>query len=172
VRELGAVGSDGVVAVSVTVQRWSRIPSAAIGCLDEAALRRAVDALRASSPRQVEFGGHSVDATVSAERGGLMVAAVPLVPGWSCGVDGQGSPASSFHGLLATEVPPGSHHVGCAFRPPGLNLGLLLAAASALLLGAALALSRRRARAPSSAPAPPGAPASGDHALPSDRARP
>ena len=165
-QELGTVGRDGVADVNLTVPRWSRVPAAALGCLDEAALGRAVDTLAASSPRQTERGGHGLHATVNAERGGLMVAAVPLVPGWSCAVDGQGRAAASFHGLLATEVPAGTHEVGCTFQPPGLNLGLLLAAGSILfLVGAAVApavVARRSARPPSRA----------DHALPSDLAAP
>jgi len=143
-KELGAVGGNGAVTVTVTAQGRSRIPVSPIGCLDGSALHRAVDALAASSPRQVQFGGHSLDATVSAERAGLMVAAVPLVPGWSCTVDGRGRAADSFHGLLATQVPAGTHTVGCSFQPPGLDLGLLLAAASVLVLVAGTVVVRRR----------------------------
>jgi uncharacterized membrane protein YfhO len=143
-RELGAVGADGVATVTVTVRRFTRLSPTSIGCLDEAALRRAVEALAAPSPRQVEVGGHGFDATVAAERDGLMVAAVPLVPGWGCTVDGRPRAASSFHGLLATEVPAGTHEVSCAFRPPGLDAGLLAFAAAALLLSAAAALPHRR----------------------------
>jgi hypothetical protein len=143
--ELGAVGGNGTVAVTVTVQRWSRIPAAPLGCLDTSALRVAVDALTASAPREVTFGGHSVEATVTAERDGLMVAAVPLVPGWGCSVDGHARAASSFHGLLATQVPAGTHRVGCSFRPPGLDPGLALAGVSVLVLLGAAILARRRA---------------------------
>jgi hypothetical protein len=145
VHELGAVGGNGTATVTVTTQRWSRIPAGAIGCLDEEVLRRAVGTLVTSSPSQVRFGGHSVDATVTAQRDGLLVAAVPLVPGWSCSLDGQGRPASSFHGLLAAQVPAGTHQVGCSFRPPGLNVGLLLAAASLLLLAGTAVVAGRRA---------------------------
>jgi uncharacterized membrane protein YfhO len=84
---------------------------------------------------------------VTADRAGLMVAAVPLVPGWGCSVDGRGQAASSFHGLLAAEVPAGTHQVGCSFRPPGLSVGLLLASVCVLVLVGAAILARRRPRA-------------------------
>jgi hypothetical protein len=146
-RELGVVLPSGSFTVSLTVRGRSVIPRAAVACADGAALRSVVENLRRAAMTDVRVEGHGMSARVAADERGLMVAAVPEVPGWGCAVDGaEALPASSFHGLLAVDVPAGQHDVECSYRTPGLDAGLLVAAAGALLLIAATFVPRRRLR--------------------------
>jgi hypothetical protein len=69
-------------------------------------------------------------------------------PGWSVTVDGHPRPALRVDDVMrGVIVPAGTHQVRWHYTVPGLKLGLLISALSALgLLGAALALTRARAR--------------------------
>ncbi len=95
------------------------IPGTAVACADVPALRSAVETLDRAAAGDVRVQGHGISARVAADAPALVVAAVPEVSGWGCAVDGHGTlPASSFHGLVAVDVPAGQHEVECSYQTP------------------------------------------------------
>ncbi|MFE9401873.1 YfhO family protein [Streptomyces sp. NPDC006530] len=112
---------------------------AELGCLDRAALARAVDALRTKGAAKVTVSDSSIRAELPAGATGTAVFAMPRIAGWSCRVDGAAAaPAGDYLGLTAVALPAGAHAVECSFRPPGLRSGSLVGGAALLaLLGVA-----------------------------------
>jgi len=78
-------------------------------------------------------------------RGGLLVLADTYYPGWQVTVDGLEQPILRANAMQrGVAVPPGTHRVAFEFRSASVRWGWLLTAAGvALLIGAALALSRQ-----------------------------
>ncbi|MFI9296310.1 YfhO family protein [Streptomyces gardneri] len=99
-----------------------------VGCLDHARLREAVASLRAGAATAVRPTPDGIRATVPAGAGTVVMAA-PHIAGWSC----ADSPTTSYGGLLALPV-PASGTVDCAFRPPGLRVGLAVGAGALVAL--------------------------------------
>jgi hypothetical protein len=100
---------------------------------------------------------------VNAERPNLLVLSHDWEAGWHASVDGHNEPVLRTNGLvLGVTVPRGRHVVRLAFRPPGLDIGLLISVLSTLTLLVAAPLGRRVAarRAPLRTSAPPGQPRS------------
>ncbi|MFF4188049.1 YfhO family protein [Streptomyces sp. NPDC001691] len=129
---------------------------AELGCLDRAALDRAVGRLRATGATRVSVSDSSIRAELPAGARGTAVFAMPRIAGWSCRVDGAASaPAGDYLGLVAVSLPAGARSVACDFRPPGLRSGALVGAAALLALGTLAAWPRLRGRHTwGSAPAP------------------
>ncbi|MCX2185101.1 YfhO family protein [Streptomyces sp. SKN60] len=131
--------------VSLGVQRVPglkpRIPAKGeLACLDHTRLRAAVTALRASAPPTVDVTSTGFHATLRPGTTGTLVLSAPSIPGWHC----DGRSAESYGGLVAVPVTPDRGEVTCAFRPPGLRLGLAAAGASVLALAGWVLWTRRR----------------------------
>ncbi|MFG2722324.1 YfhO family protein [Streptomyces sp. NPDC048416] len=119
--------------------------SAELGCLDRAALSRAVDQLRTTGAARVSVADSSIRAELPAGARGTAVFAMPRIAGWTCRVDGAvAAPAGDHLGLVAVSLPAGARSVECDFRPPGLRSGSLVGGASALALLAVAAWPRLR----------------------------
>jgi hypothetical protein len=73
--------------------------------------------------------------SVRAEGPGWLVTTLPWYPGWSAWIDGVAAPVEVVDGaLVGVALPPGSHEIMLRYRPAGLEAGLLLSLASALVL--------------------------------------
>jgi hypothetical protein len=145
----GRVPASGKVTLALSGGAGQNIPAFPIGCLDDSALSRAIDHLKATGPVSVTAGGHSIDATFRRGTTGTAVVAVPAVNGWTCSVDGAASKTpGTLGGLVAVSLGQGGSHVACSFRTPGLSTGLLATGlALALLLTVGIAgLVRTRSR--------------------------
>ncbi len=147
--QLGPTPASGVAVAEIKIfDSPGPLPvTGALGCLDAAKLKAAVDALRTSGATDVKTGGHSIDATLPPGSTGLAVVAAPRLPGWRCSVDGgEAQEPADFGGLLAVQLPESAQKISCSYRPPGLVLGLA-AGGGAVLITLALAvipLLRRR----------------------------
>ncbi|MGW5527804.1 YfhO family protein [Streptomyces xanthochromogenes] len=108
---------------------------AELGCLDRAALARAVAGLRATGATRVTVSDSSVHAELPSGASGTAVFAMPRIAGWSCGVNGSApTPAADRLGLVAVPLPSGARSVDCDFRPPGLRSGTWVGGAALLTL--------------------------------------
>lgn len=139
---LGEVPASG--AVDVTVDTRTRDATAGehpIGCLDRAALDRAVGRLTATGATQVGAGGHTIEATLPKGASGTAVFAMTDVPGWQCS-----APVKSFHGLVSLDITPGTDKVSCTFTPKGLTPGLAGATLALLALTSVTVTTLRRRR--------------------------
>ncbi|MGH2616990.1 MAG: YfhO family protein [Thermomicrobiales bacterium] len=76
-----------------------------------------------------------IDVQVTAQAPALLVLSEVWDPGWSATVDGQQAPVLlTNHILRAVPVPAGQHLVVLDYHPPLLRLGLVVTAATTLLL--------------------------------------
>jgi hypothetical protein len=86
----------------------------------------------------------------------LLVLADAFAPGWEVTVDGIPRRIwQTNHLVRGVVVRPGEGRAEFVYRPPGLRLGLAIAAATWMLSAIAVAIARRRERNPSAALAPP-----------------
>ncbi|MFB7182904.1 YfhO family protein [Streptomyces sp. NPDC056257] len=141
---LGPVPASGRIDATVRTQtKDATAGDHPLGCLDRAALDTAVRHLTATGATGVSTGGHSIEATLPPGATGTAVLAVTDIPGWECS-----APARSFHGLLAVDLPPGTHKLSCTFTPKGLTPGLAAGTLGLMILIGATTptLLRRRRR--------------------------
>ncbi|MFB0627191.1 YfhO family protein [Streptomyces sp. AB3(2024)] len=139
---LGPVPASGRLEVTVdTHTRGATAGAHPIGCLDRAALDKAVGHLTATGATKVTAGGHTIEATLPKDSTGTAVLAMTAVPGWQCS-----APVRPFHGLLAVPLTPGTDKVSCTFTPKGLTPGLAAAALALLTLLAVPLTTRLRRR--------------------------
>lgn len=143
---VGAVPANGTLTLELAGTRAQSIPRHPVGCLDRAALERAVATLRATGPDRVTAGGHTIGAVFRPGRRGTAVVAVPAVSGWRCSVDGSAAKApGTLGGLMAVRLAGGSR-LSCSYRPPGLLPGLSASASALALLVAVAVAGPLRAR--------------------------
>jgi hypothetical protein len=80
-------------------------------------------------------GGDEIRLSVTSGGDGYVVVADPLLPGWEASVDGRPTALRvADHGLAAVFVPMGTHRVVLRYDPPGWGPGLVISAASAVIL--------------------------------------
>jgi hypothetical protein len=148
---LGAVPADGRITVKIHSSRGQFIPRNPLGCLDRAALDRAVRQLRATGPERVEASGHGISAAFAPGTKGTAIVSVPAATGWTCSVDGGRARAPrTLGGLMAVDLGDGASQVSCSFHTPGLRLGLAASGAAAALLLAVAVAHALRTRTPRS----------------------
>ncbi|MEU2731569.1 YfhO family protein [Streptomyces griseoviridis] len=152
-RPLGTVPASGRVRVVLTPDLRGRIPDGAVGCLDTARLRGAVQRLTATGATRVHVSGATVEASLPPGSAGTAVVAAPRIAGWRCAAGaGPVVAAGGFHGLIAVPLDGSATTVRCVFRPPGLRLGSAIGATALLvtLLTCAFTVlrGRRAARTP------------------------
>ncbi|GAA3283793.1 hypothetical protein GCM10010493_75300 [Streptomyces lavendulae subsp. grasserius] len=131
---LGRVTTADPFPVELRPTRTQPMPSPTLGCLDPARLERTVRELAADPPTVLDAAGHTIRASFAGPRRNIAVIAVPAVDGWQCAVDG-GTPRSpsSLGGLIAVRM-NGGQNLACTYRTAGVNSGLALSAAAALVL--------------------------------------
>lgn len=150
-QRLGTVGDGGRFRIELSPNKTSLVPDGAVGCLDTARLRTAVDGLKATGATRVSVSDGTVRAELPAHSTGIAVVAAPRISGWRCATDNAPAvPAKNYHGLIAVPLYGSASSVTCTFHPPGLRLGTAVGAVSltaVLLIGAKGLLRRRRDRA-------------------------
>lgn len=157
-QRLGTVPASGRFRIVLSPDRMSLVPDGAVGCLDTARLRTAVENLKATGATRVSVDDGTVRARLPAGSKGIAVVAVPRIAGWRCAAgDAPAVPAENHHGLIAVPLDGSATSVTCVFHPPGLRLGTAVGATSLtalILLGAVgAAIRRRRSRTVAAAPA-------------------
>ncbi|MFJ8789180.1 YfhO family protein [Streptomyces sp. NPDC102462] len=150
---LGTVPAAGRLRIELTPDRPGRVPErGAVGCLDTAALRTAVDGLRAGAATAVSVDDGTLRAELPAGSRGTAVVAAPRIAGWRCAAGGaEEKPAGEYYGLIAVPLDGFATSLSCTFHPPGLRLGAAAGGAALLtliLLCVLGAVRRRRAAAP------------------------
>lgn len=148
-QRLGTAPQSGRVRIELSPTRAGTVPDGAVGCLDTARLRTAVQQLKATGATEVTVSDGTVRAELPAGSKGTAVLAAPRIAGWRCAADGaQAEPAETYYGLIAVPLDGSATSVTCTFHPPGLRLGAAVGGVSLLtlvLLGTVTAVRRRRA---------------------------
>ncbi|AJP00255.1 membrane protein [Streptomyces cyaneogriseus subsp. noncyanogenus] len=148
-QRLGTAPPSGRVRIELSPTRTGTVPDGAVGCLDTARLRTAVQRLKATGAVEVSVSDGAVRARLPAGSKGTAVLAVPRIAGWRCAAGGApAAPAQTYHGLIAVPLDGSATSVTCTFRPPGLRLGAAVGGVSLLalvLLGTVTAVRGRRA---------------------------
>ncbi|MEU2622707.1 YfhO family protein [Streptomyces sp. NPDC007157] len=146
---LGTVRAAGQVRIDLKPDRLGRVPAqGAVGCLDTAKLRGAVQRLKATGATEVTVSDGTLHARLPAGSTGTAVVAAPRIAGWRCSAGGDEVAAGEFHGLIAVPLGASATSLTCTFHPPGLRLGTAVGGVSLLtliLLGTFSALRRRTA---------------------------
>ncbi|WP_216587476.1 YfhO family protein [Streptomyces brasiliscabiei] len=170
-QRLGSVGDSGRFRIELSPNRTSVVPKGAVGCLDTARLRTAVEGLKATGATRVSVEDGTIKARLPAHSTGVAVIAAPRISGWRCAADhAPAVPAKHYHGLIAVPLYGSASSVTCTFHPPGLRLGTAVGAVSltaVLLIGATGRVRRRRGRAEPVA-GPPAGPPAGSRPAPPD----
>ncbi|MGW4320100.1 YfhO family protein [Streptomyces sp. NPDC004684] len=147
-QRLGAVPDSGRLRIELTPSRAGTVPDQAVGCLDTARLRTAVQRLKATGATEVTVSDGTVRAKLPAGSTGTAVLAAPRIAGWRCAAgDAAAEPARQYYGLIAVPLDGSATSVTCTFHPPGLRLGAAAGGVSLLalaVLGAVAAVRRRR----------------------------
>ncbi|MEV8122957.1 YfhO family protein [Streptomyces sp. NPDC085944] len=147
-QRLGTAPASGRVRIELSPTRTGTVPDGAVGCLDTARLRTAVQRLKETGADEVTVSDGTVRARLPAGSTGTAVLAAPRIAGWRCAADGAGAkPAETYYGLIAVPLDGSATSVTCTFHPPGLRLGAAVGGASLLtlvLLGTLTAVRRRR----------------------------
>ncbi|QKW26702.1 YfhO family protein [Streptomyces seoulensis] len=148
-QRLGAVPASGRLRIELVPSRAGAVPDRAVGCLDTARLRAAVQRLKTTGATEVSVSDGAVRAQLPAGSTGTAVVAAPRIAGWRCAAgDAAAVPARQYYGLIAVPLDGSATSLTCTFHPPGLRLGGAVGGASLLtlaVLGAAAAVRRRRA---------------------------
>lgn len=85
-----------------------------------------------------KFGGRTLEGTVTAQPGQMLMTSIPAEPGWKVWVDGKrytypetvdgvsvDSPyVTLFQAMIGVKLEPGEHKIKMKYTPPGLNGGL------------------------------------------------
>ncbi|MFE2584455.1 YfhO family protein [Streptomyces sp. NPDC059378] len=157
-QRLGRVPASGHLTVELSPDATSTVPDGAVGCLDTARLRTAVERLTETGATEVTVSDGTVRAVLPAGSRGTAVLAAPRIAGWRCATGAADAvPAESYHGLIAVPLDGTSTSLTCTFHPPGLRLGATVGGVSLLaltLLGVLTAVRGRRARTPSTTTRP------------------
>ncbi|MFE7834883.1 YfhO family protein [Streptomyces sp. NPDC057474] len=156
-QRLGTVGDSGRFRIELSPNRTSLVPDGAVGCLDTARLRTAVDGLKATGATDVSVSDGTIRAELPSHSTGIAVIAAPRISGWRCAADNAPAvPAKDYYGLIAVPLYGSASSVTCTFHPPGLRLGTAIGAVSltAVLLIGATGLVRRRRALTALAPVP------------------
>ncbi|MFD8718443.1 YfhO family protein [Streptomyces sp. NPDC059629] len=144
---LGTVPASGQVRIALTPNWPTRIPAqGAVGCLDNAKLRAAVQQLKSTGATKVTVSDATLHAQLPAGSKGTAVVAAPRIAGWRCSAGGAEVAAGEFYGLIAVPLGASATSLTCTFHPPGLRLGGAVGGASLLtliLLGTVPAVRRR-----------------------------
>ncbi|MCV2462504.1 YfhO family protein [Streptomyces sp. ICN988] len=147
-QRLGTAPASGRVRIELSPTRTGTVPDSAVGCLDTARLRTAVQRLEETGADEVTVSDGTVRAQLPAGSTGTAVLAAPRIAGWRCAADGaETKPAATYYGLVAVPLDGSATSVTCTFHPPGLRLGAAVGGASLLtlvLLGPLTAVRRRR----------------------------
>ncbi|MGM9346620.1 YfhO family protein [Streptomyces sp. H23] len=147
-QRLGTAPASGRVRIELSPTRTGTVPDGAVGCLDTARLRTAVQRLDETGADEVTVSDGTVRAQLPAGSTGTVVLAAPRIAGWRCAADGaETKPAATYYGLVAVPLDGSATSVTCTFHPPGLRLGAAVGGASLLtlvLLGTLTAVRRRR----------------------------
>lgn len=146
---LGTVRAAGQVRIDLKPNRLSRVPAqGAVGCLDTARLRTAVQHLKSTGATKVTVSDGTLHAQLPAGSSGTAVVAAPRIAGWRCSAGGDEVAAGEFYGLIAVPLGASATSLTCTFHPPGLRLGTAVGGASLLtliLIGTVSAVRRRTA---------------------------
>ncbi|MGW7548230.1 YfhO family protein [Streptomyces sp. NPDC054770] len=146
---LGTVGAAGRIRIDLEPDRLSRVlAQGAVGCLDTARLRTAVQHLKSTGATKVTVSDATLHAELPAGSTGTAVVAAPRIAGWRCSAGGHEVAAGEFHGLIAVPLGASATSLTCTFHPPGLRLGAAVGGASLLaliLIGTVSAVRRRTA---------------------------
>jgi hypothetical protein len=93
----------------------------------------------------MRIGPNDVEIDVDSPSGGRLILKDLSYPGWEATIDGEPAPpAENDETSRAVDVPPGPHRVVWSFAPASFRLGLWVTVLAAALLGAWIAIARRR----------------------------
>jgi hypothetical protein len=103
--------------------------------VERPALEQPVDPA-AESVELLDYQAERLTLKANATAAGLVVLSEVYDPGWKAYVDGEQVPVyAAYSTLRAVRVPAGTHTIEMRYETPGLKLGLLISAATVVVVG-------------------------------------
>lgn len=94
---------------------------------DEDKFQEDIDTLKQQQWVLTEYGGRTLEGTITAKDGQIMMTSIPYEPGWTVWVDGEKVEyVELFTAMIGIPLEPGEHTVKMKFTSPGFTLGLFL----------------------------------------------
>ena len=121
------------------------LDSVDIKCLPMESFNEKVNALKADSLQNVEFGTNTVTGSLTASEDEVLCVAIPYSDGWTAFVDGEET--DIFHAneqYIGLNVPAGEHTIELRYSRPWKNLGYASTALGVVILAAYIVIDRIR----------------------------
>lgn len=94
---------------------------------DEALFAESINTLKQNQWNLTKTGGRSLEGTINAQEGQIMLTSIPYEPGWTVKVDGKKVEYIEVaEALVGIELEPGEHTIKMTYTPPGFVVGILL----------------------------------------------
>ncbi len=121
-------------AASVDNEKYTIINQFYITHFDTAMFQEDINQLKAQQWNLTKFGGRTLEGTITAKDGQIMMTSIPWEPGWTVWVDGkklsEDQVLNVAQAMIGLELSAGEHTIKMRYTSPGLKLGIFL-----LLLG-------------------------------------
>ena len=112
--------------------------------LNEDVLAQAVELLSQEHLENVQMDSTHISGTLSLSEAGRLILSVPYEKGWTVWVDGEKTEPGTFgDALMAFDLEAGEHTIKMHYVPDGWNIGVLVSAASVLILVGCVLWQRR-----------------------------
>lgn len=126
--DLGFMGKDTTATLEV-VKEDQKFKSFKAYELNQRVLRETIDMLSETTLDIHEYRAGYVKGSVSLEKEGKLVIAIPAEKGWTLYVNGEERPLETFKdALMAVTLEPGDYDIELKFTTPGARVGLALSA--------------------------------------------
>lgn len=99
--------------------------------IDEDILKLGYKRLNDSSLNVNEHSDTKISGTISVKENSVLYSSIPYDTGWSIYIDGEKAETFKIgNALLCTSIKPGEHTIEYIYKPKGLNIGIIVSAAS------------------------------------------
>ncbi|MBQ8434794.1 MAG: YfhO family protein [Oscillospiraceae bacterium] len=108
---------------------------------DQAAFEEDINKIKQQQWNITDFGGDSIEGTITINEGQLMLTSIPYEEGWTVKVDGEkveffDKDSSEYtsaeqcytmyvNALMGLKLTPGEHTIEMSYTPPGLTVGII-----------------------------------------------
>ena len=131
------------IEISFPTQGVYTFDSIDIACVPVSGFTEKVNALKADSLQNVEFGTNKVTGSLNASSDEVLCVTIPYSEGWTAYVDGEET--ETFHAneqYIGLNVPAGEHTIELRYSRPWKNLGFASTALGLVILAAYIVIER------------------------------
>lgn len=110
-----------------TKEKYAIIKNFFFAHFDAAAFSEDIKTLQENQWNLTTYGGRTLEGTITAKEGQVMMTSIPYEPGWTVWVDGKKTECIDIaQAMIGVQLTAGEHTVKMRYTPPGLTIGLFL----------------------------------------------